>query len=111
MGIREVDKSNINRYSIGDKTDFWTGSMYMEKPRAFFCTVEVEKGLLMIGGLSKDKKKSVVEKSVEYTPKDNIGGGHWVSGGRKKDSMILLPGTYKRDSKFLSDMSIPRSGH
>jgi len=98
--IREVDKSNINRYSIGDKTDYWTGEMYMEKPRAFFCTAEVEKGLLMIGGLSKDKKKSVVEKSVEYTPKDNIGGGHWVSGG-----------TYKKDSKFLSDMSIPRSGH
>merc|ERR1712002_321608 len=85
--IREVDKSNIDRYSIGDKTDYWTGEMYMEKPRAFFCTAEVEKGLLMIGGLSKDKKKSVVEKSVEYTTMT-----------RKK-------------SPNLSDMSMTRSGH
>jgi len=108
--IIEVDKSTTNRHSI-IKGDYWSGRKRMEKPRAFFCTAEVEDGLLMIGGLSKEKTKSVVEKSVEYTTKDNIGSGHWVSGGYKKDSMILLPGTYKTDSKFLSDMSIPRSGH
>ena len=97
--LTEVDKSNIDRYSL-DKSDYWRGSKQMEKPRAFFCTAETEAGLVMIGGLSRDQKTSVVEKSVEYTPKTNIGGGQWVSGGR-----------YKKDSKHLSDMSIPRSGH
>merc|ERR1712142_229738 len=85
-------RSLWERDDLGRGEDYWRGPFLtrrrMGKPRAFFCTAEVENGLLMIGGLSREKKSSVVEKSVQYS----IGGSD-------------------EDSKFLADMTIPRSGH
>jgi len=73
--------------------DHWSGGEFMQKPRAFFCMVEVDAGYMMIGGLSKNKKTSVVEQSVEFNGRGDLGN------------------RYDRKRKFLTDMTIPRSGH
>ena len=96
------DPVNTIRYMIeGDKSqrmrdlreDYWGGARRrMGKSRAFFCTSEVENGLLLIGGLSRDKKTSVVENSVQFSSKDTLDG-------------------YGEDTRMLANMTIPRSGH
>jgi len=88
--IHEGDKSERMRDL---REDYWGGARRrMGKPRAFFCTSEVEDGLLMIGGLSQVKKTSMVENSVQYSSKKSIDG-------------------YREDTRALANMTIPRSGH
>jgi len=66
------------------------GSERLQKKRAFFCAVKVkESGFLSIGGLGQGEQGNVVEQSVEY---------------RRVKSGVKSIG-------YVSDMSIPRSGH
>ena len=65
----------------------------MSNRRAFFCSVNIKDGaILSIGGLGIDKKKNIIQKSVEYRRVgfDGPAGLKWIS-------------------KF-SDMRVPRSG-
>ena len=71
----------------------WDAKDDMSKRRAFFCSVNIKDGaLLAIGGLGIDKKRQIIQKSVEHRRVGFRGtaGLKWIS-------------------KF-SDMRLPRSG-
>jgi len=79
-----------------DYKDYWHNARKsMKRRRAFFCTAKVkEGGVLMIGGLGKNKTGNIVEKSAEFSTLKYS----WGIGGLKDISKV-------------TDMNNPRSGH
>jgi len=70
----------------------WNKENDLQESRAFFCLLEVNDGVLAIGGLSKDSSGPLVLKSIEFS------------------SFSSSTFTKKKSKKF-SEMTSPRSGH
>jgi len=86
------DVTSSVRYLAAFFPTHWKNKRRMRSKRAFFCTVKVKDGgILVIGGLGHNNSVNTVEKSVEFKSMGNLG--------------------YLKSYPNFSDMHSPRSGH